>query len=99
MVPYNEDNVKAAAAVVREHYRKADRDPDDMYPVWPCRMVYDYCAGLPWEVSVDKHLRELDEALGITTPLPEVVIGPLAPNGRQLLLAGAPFDYKAVSAF
>lgn len=65
MPPYSEADVIEAGAQVRAAYREANRDPDDLYPVWIARMMHSYGAGLVWRMAVAKHLRELRAALGL----------------------------------
>jgi hypothetical protein len=65
MQAYSEDAVKAFGEVVRQQYREANREPDDEYPVWTSRTVYDYCAGMTWASSCEKHLWELRVKLGL----------------------------------
>lgn len=62
---YHEGDVLAACAEVRSLYRAAGRDPDDQYPVWPARMVWDASRGLAWATSVRKHLAECRAALDL----------------------------------
>lgn len=62
---YHEGDVLAACAEVRARYREAGREPDDQYPVWPARMVWDASQGLTWATSVRKHLAECRAALDL----------------------------------
>ena len=64
---WNEQNYLLYCDVIRDTYREALRQPDDYYPVWPGRAVYDWQAdpNMTWEASCAKHLRECREALGL----------------------------------
>lgn len=61
---------------VKPQYDEAGVSLDWQYPVWPGRAVTDYMAGLPWDVSCAKHIRELRQALGLPVVDPPV-------RGRQ----------------
>jgi hypothetical protein len=62
---YHEGEVRDACADIRACYREAGREPDDLYPVWIARTVYDAALGLAWATSVQKHRRECRAALGL----------------------------------
>ena len=66
--PYHEHDVLAYCETIRAAYREAGREPDDLYPVWPSRAMYDYATGaLSWAASCAKHLRECRKELGLET--------------------------------
>lgn len=77
MKPYDDALVYQTNAKVRALYAEAGHAPDDQYPIWSARTVYDYCGGLSWDASEAKHLRELRGELGLTTP------GPTPGSGRR----------------
>ena len=64
--PYDEmwitDVVRPA---VVERYEAAGHPLDDLYPVWITRTQHDYYAGMTKDASLDKHMKELDAALGL----------------------------------
>lgn len=100
--PYSEDLVKQYnAEVVRPAYREAGREPDEQYPVWSARTVYDYCAGLSWASSAAKHERELRAALGLAEPvIPFAPLPRLVVNGHVFQLeTGQPFTAIQCSDF
>lgn len=69
MNPYDEQRVyDFNALVVRPAYLEAGALPDEQYPIWTARTVYDYCAGMPWDAAARKHARELRAALGLPIP-------------------------------
>lgn len=62
---YHEGDVREACAAIRACYHDAAREPDDLYPVWVARIVYDAAHGMTWAASVRKHTRACREALGL----------------------------------
>jgi hypothetical protein len=46
-------------------YTEANHPLDDLYPTWMCRTLYDYDAGMSKDDSLNKHIRELRDALGL----------------------------------
>jgi hypothetical protein len=73
---YHEHDVLAYCETIRACYREAGREPDDMYPVWIARCMYDYTTsalqgwGLSWAASCAKHLRECRDGLGLAPVVP-----------------------------
>ena len=73
MQPYNEDLVRQAEDVIIAEYARANRPPDAARgAVWIARMVYDYCAGMSWQASQNKHLVTLRQELGLSDGPSEV---------------------------
>ena len=70
MQPYNESLVFQTNEKVKALYVEAAHPLDEQYPIWIARTVYDYCAGMSWNASEAKHLRELREALGLPVIIP-----------------------------
>ena len=82
MQPYNEDLVFQTNVKVKDLYDEASREPDEQYPVWIARTVYDYCGGMSWKGSETKHLNECREALGIPLPVAPARTGRVRRAGR-----------------
>jgi hypothetical protein len=73
--PYSEQDALTYNATIRDAYREAGREPDDVYPIWGDRAQYDYASGaLSWAASCVKHLAECRDALGLHTPMPPPVV-------------------------
>jgi hypothetical protein len=71
MPAYNEQDALAFNATIRDTYREAGREPDDQYPIWGDRAMYDYASGaLSWAASCAKHLAECRAALGLAPIVP-----------------------------
>lgn len=50
---------------VKKRYEEAGQELGDFYPIWFARTAYDIGAGLTKEESAKRHLRGLEEALGL----------------------------------
>lgn len=64
--PYDESwlqNIVRPAVI--ERYSRAGAALDDLYPTWIARTLYDHCAGMTKDASLQKHLHELEQLLGL----------------------------------
>lgn len=50
---------------VKKRYEEAGQELGDFYPIWFARTAYDIGTGLTKEESAKRHLRGLEEALGL----------------------------------
>lgn len=101
MAPYDEGLVVQAEDAILATYAEAGREPDAARgAVWIARMVYDYCAGLSWEASERKHLRELRAELGLTNTAQPISLPRLIMRGQMFEQAdGQPWTAIECSDF
>lgn len=97
---YREDLVYRTNEKVRATYAEANREPDEQYPIWCARTMYDYCAGMPWDASEAKHLAECRRVLGlVTAPTVPVRSGLVRLDGRGMVDDGGPWLALGASYF
>lgn len=110
MQPYPDEPTVIVPATrrVAATYAEAGHAYNPEMGVHTTRMTYDYCAGMSWDASEAKHLRELREQLGlpvIPTPSPSVPppgeLPLLRCRGTQFVDAKTdqPWKWRGVSAF